>query len=53
MAAGIAALAVTQHWGKKAVRKKRIERENMEKLMNTPIETFGEDEAERLADKYD
>lgn len=53
MAAGIAALAVTQHLGKKAVRKKRIERENMEKLMNTPIETFGEDEVERLADKYD
>ena len=53
MAVVITALAVTQHMCKKAVRKNRLKKENMKKLLETPIETFEDSEAEKLAEKYE
>lgn len=50
---GVVALAVIAFfWWKKRKEQKNKEAEQAEKILNTPLETFGDSEAETLAKKY-
>ncbi|NLK68449.1 MAG: hypothetical protein GX283_04735, partial [Clostridiaceae bacterium] len=46
-------LVVLFRWWQKSKEQKNLEREQREKILNTPLEQFGSDEAEDLAKKYE
>jgi len=50
---GIAAVLILLFiWWQRAKRQKNLEAEQTQKILETPLETFGDDEAKRRADKY-
>jgi hypothetical protein len=49
----IAVLLILMVWWKKRMEQKNREAEQTERILNTPLETLGEDEAARLAREYE
>lgn len=49
----LAIAVIAYFWWTKAKKQKNIEAKQMEDVLNTPLETFGDDEASELAKKYE
>jgi len=49
----IAVLLILLAWWKKRMEQRNLEAEQTERILNTPIETLGDDEAARLAREYE
>ena len=46
-------VAISFKWWKKKKEQKNKENEHLEKILSTPLETFGKTEVDDLKDKYD
>lgn len=51
--AAVVVIAIAFTWWRRAKEKKAQEQKRVEEMLNTPLETFGQSEAERRAEKYE